>query len=214
MDLSSPISSVIPSAHGAVLAVLARTHEPLSGRQVAALTNGRFGQWRVNEVLGALADAGVVLRESRPPAKLYRLNRDHVAAGGIEALADQWEVLLSRLRAEVAGWKIPVEAAWLFGSAARGEAGPDSDVDLLLLKPPASEHRGSKAEDSWQAQLDTLTEHVHAWTGNSCEVLELTMVELRDAVERDDRLVRDLRDHALPLAGREVRALLRQQVRR
>jgi len=34
MDLSSPISSVIPSAQGAVLAVLARTDEPLSGRAV------------------------------------------------------------------------------------------------------------------------------------------------------------------------------------
>lgn len=70
MDMSSPISSVIPSAHGAALAVLARAEEPLSGRAVATLTNGRFGQWRVNEVLGQLADAGLVLRESRPPAKL------------------------------------------------------------------------------------------------------------------------------------------------
>ena len=76
MDLSSPISSVIPSAHGPVLAVLARTSEPLSGRRVAALTDGKVGQRRANEVLGALADAGIVLREHRPPAKLYRLNRD------------------------------------------------------------------------------------------------------------------------------------------
>jgi hypothetical protein len=41
MDLSDPVSAVIPSAHGAVRAVLARTTEPLSGRKVAVLTDGR-----------------------------------------------------------------------------------------------------------------------------------------------------------------------------
>ena len=38
MDLTDPMQSVIPSAHGAVLSVLARTDEPLSGRRVAELT--------------------------------------------------------------------------------------------------------------------------------------------------------------------------------
>jgi len=35
MDLGSPMSSVVPSAHGPVLAVLARTHAPLTGRTIA-----------------------------------------------------------------------------------------------------------------------------------------------------------------------------------
>lgn len=214
MDLSSPISSVIPSAHGAVLAVLARTDEPLSGRRVAALTNGRFGQWRVNEVLGQLADAGVALRESHPPAKLYRLNRDHVAAAGITALAEQWNTLLSRIRAELDSWQVRPEAAWLFGSAARGEAGSDSDIDILLVRSPTPTLPTGDADQPWQAQVETLTERVSAWSGNPCEVLELTTDELLQAVERDDRLVRDLRDHALPLAGQGVRALLRREVRR
>jgi hypothetical protein len=41
MDLTNPIQSVIPSAHGAVLNVLARTDEPLSGRRIAELTKPR-----------------------------------------------------------------------------------------------------------------------------------------------------------------------------
>ena len=74
MDLANPMQSVIPSAHGAVLGVLARTDEPLSGRRVAELTRPRFTQTRVNAVLQNLAHAGIVLRESHPPANLYRLN--------------------------------------------------------------------------------------------------------------------------------------------
>jgi predicted nucleotidyltransferase len=211
--MSSPISSVIPSAHGAVLAVLARTTEPLSGRRVAALTDGKVGQWRTNEVLGALADAGIVLREHRPPAKLYRLNRDHVAAAGIIALAEQWATLLRRIRDELADWSPPAVTACLFGSAARGQAGPGSDIDILLV--PSDDVAASEdTERAWQEHIDQLTENVRIWSGNTCEVLELTAAELADAVARDDRLVRELRQDAIALTGRDIRSLLRRRAAR
>ncbi len=79
MDLAYPIDSVIPSAHGAVLGVLARTTEPLSGRRIAALTRPRGSQSRVNSVLGHLARDGIAEVESRPPASYYKINREHVA---------------------------------------------------------------------------------------------------------------------------------------
>ncbi len=210
MDLSSPISSVIPSAHGAVLAVLARTTEPLSGRRVAALTDGKVGQWRANEVLGALADAGIVLRELRPPAKLYRLNRDHVAAAGVIALTGQWETLLQRIRDELADWSAAPVSACLFGSAARGEAGASSDIDILLVRTDDMS-ASDGAERAWQEQVDRLTEHVRTWSGNACETLELTAAELSEAIARDDRLVRDLVRDAIALAGQDIRSVLRRQ---
>ena len=86
MKLAHPIQSVIPSAHGAVLGVLARTSEPLSGRRIAALTLPRFSQSRVNRVLAELAQDGIAEVDVRPPARYYRLNREHVAAPGILSL--------------------------------------------------------------------------------------------------------------------------------
>jgi len=207
VDLSSPISSVIPTAQGAVLAVLVRTEQPLSGRQVAALTNGRFGQWRVNEVLGQLAEAGIVHREHHPPAKLYRLNRDHVAAPGIEALASQREVLLARIRSEEAGWEVAADAVWLFGSASRGDGDNSSDVDLLVVRAVSVD---ADSVD-WLRQLDTLSAHVHTWSGNSCEILELTRPELAAMVARGERLVEELRAEAVVLAGKSPRGLLRRR---
>ena len=213
MDLSSPISSVIPSAHGAVLAVLARTTEPLSGRSIAALTDGKVSQRRTNDVLGELAAAGVVLREDRPPAKLYRLNRDHVAAAGITALAEQWDTLVRRIRDDLAGWSPAPVTACLFGSAARGEGGLDSDIDILLV--PGDEVRSSEpSEPVWQELVDSLAERVRVWSGNRCEILELTASELAAAGERGDRLVGDLRQDAIGLVGVDVRTLLRRRVAR
>ena len=39
MDVSNPLSCVVPSAHGPVLAVLAGTTMPLTGRKIAELSN-------------------------------------------------------------------------------------------------------------------------------------------------------------------------------
>lgn len=207
MDLANPVQSVIPSAHGAVLAVLARTTEPLSGRGVAALTRPPFGQRRVNEVLRELADAGVLLRETRPPSNLYLLNRDHVAAPGITALAGMWATLLERMRAELETWQMPAVAVWLFGSVARGEAGADSDIDILLVPSPGARD-SDEGRARWEQQTDRLAAKVRAWSGNACELLEMDPFELQAAAARDDRLVRDLRDQAVVLAGEHPRSVL------
>ena len=213
MDLINPMQSVIPSANGAVLSVLARTDEPLSGHRVAELTRPRFAQTRVNAVLQKLAESGIVLRESRPPANLYRLNKDHVAAEGILALAGMWATLLSRIRAELANWSVPPEAAWLFGSAARREATADSDIDLLVVAP-AGAMQSEETFTVWQLQTDALAENIRAWTGNSCEVLEMDATELDAAVDRDDRLVRELREQAIVLADADARILRRRKLSR
>ena len=40
--------------------------------------------------------------------------------------------MIERLRNQVEGWQLPAAAVSLFGSAARGEAGRESDIDLLV----------------------------------------------------------------------------------
>lgn len=212
MDLSTPMQSVIPSAHGAVLVVLSRTDEPLTGRGVAELTRPKFGYRRVTEVLGQLAEAGVVVRETRPPSHLYRLNNDHVAAEGIRALAGMWAGLLERIRADLSHWPIPPLAAWLFGSAARGEATAASDIDVLLVRP-AGATSTAEALKAWRYRSQALADSVRVWSGNACEILDLDLPELDAAVERDDRLVRDLRDQAIVLVGTDTRTLLRPKKR-
>jgi predicted nucleotidyltransferase len=210
MDLANPMQSVIPSAHGAVLAVLARTDLPLSGHRIAQLTKPRFSQTRVNDVLRHLTESGVVLRERRPPSNLYRLNRDHVAVDGILQLARMSATLVARIRAELENWSLPPQAAWLFGSAARGEGTEQSDIDIFLVLPASD--LDSAAVDIWERQTEVLTEKIMAWSGNRCDVIEMEAAELSAAVERDDLLVRDLREQAVLLAGRDPRDLLRKEL--
>lgn len=203
MELAHPMQSVIPSAHGAVLAVLARTFEPMTGRRIAALTRPRFSQSRVNRVLGELAREGVADVDVRGTAHYYRLNREHVAASGILALASMWQALLDRVRSSLTEWPTQPVATWLFGSAARAEADAASDVDLLVVRPDRPTD-----DEVWQQQLDHLADQVRRWSGNSCGLLMLTESELQTMVQRGDRLVDELRRDAIHLAGAQPGALL------
>ena len=196
MDLSSPISSVIPHSYGPVLAVLARAGRPLSGRQVARLVDGRVGRSRVNAVLAELTASGIVRCSSHPPALLYELNREHVAAPLVVGLADLRAALFHRMRESLGEWPVPPAALWVFGSAARGDGSVDSDIDVLVLRPD-----DEPADDVWSAQLDDFSSKVGQWSGNSCSVLEMTRAELARAVGEDDRIVDELRRDACWIAG-------------
>jgi predicted nucleotidyltransferase len=203
MNLAHPMQSVIPSAHGAVLGVLARTSEPMSGRQIATMTRPRFSQSRVNRVLGELGREGIAEVDPRPPATYYRLNHNHVAAPGILALASMWQMLLDRIRGLLAEWPTLPIAAWLFGSAARADADTQSDLDILLVRPDQMPD-----DEAWQERLDDLVDQIRRWSGSPCEPLVLSETELLAAVRRGDRLVAELRRDAIHLAGVQPHVLL------
>jgi len=200
MDLSNPIRSVVPAAHADVLAVLARTEQPLTGRGVAELTDGRVSQKGVNLVLRALDEAGLVTVETHPPAKLYRLNRQHLAAASIEALATMRERMIDSMRQHLRTWSLPPWGAWLFGSAARGGGDETSDIDVLVVRPDEV----SDDDPRWLEQLERLTDDVAAWTGNRCEIVEYAVEEFRSLMQRSDRLAVDLRSDAIALTDRSL----------
>jgi predicted nucleotidyltransferase len=205
MDLSNPSEAVLPSVRGAVLRVLAGSDALMSGREVAATAGQQVGYRRVSQVLGELVATGFVLRESHPPAYLYRLNRDHVAAEPVLMLADLRGRLMDRISETVGSWKPAPDSLWLFGSAARGEGNADSDVDLLVVRPSAVEGD----DPAWRRQLDHLAERVGAWSGNDCQMIEYPGVELSALVKADDPLIEELRREAIGIAGRPPLEVLR-----
>lgn len=204
VDLSDPLSTVIPCAHGPVLEVLARTDHPLSGRAVAALTDGKVSPARTRQVLADLVVNGLVLAQDAPPARLYRLNREHLAAEAVTALVNLRSTLLARVRATVQSWQPAAHAVWMFGSFARGTSDAGSDIDVLVVRPDSVD-----AEDpAWIAQLAAFANGVFAWTGNSCEIVEYRLADLADSLGA--RLADDLREQALVLIGDSPSTLLRR----
>ena len=117
-----------------------------------------------------------------------------------------WQTLLDRIRASLTEWSTKPIAAWIFGSAARAEADSDSDLDILVVCP-----NRLPDDETWQQQVDDLAARVRSWSGNPGELLVLTETELQTAVQRDDRLVEELRRDAIHLVGARPHVLLRRE---
>jgi hypothetical protein len=135
---------------------------------------GHASEPGVRKAADRLVEQGIVFRQQIGRAKVYRLNRKHVAAPYVEGLAALQDALVDRLRGTLDAWKEPPLLAALFGSAARGEAAPGSDLDLLLVRP------GDVVEESpvWREQVSALEREATEWTGNDARVLEYAEEDL------------------------------------
>jgi predicted nucleotidyltransferase len=173
MDLSQPFRAVTPTLDGDVLTVLARAEEGFSGRQIHRLV-GHGSEQGVRKAVERLARQGVVNKSQIGRANVYRLNREHLAAPHIEGLAFMRTGLLERLRAAIERWQIPPRLALLFGSAARGEAGSSSDLDLLVVR--RADVGGD--DETWVEQLGDLERQATEWTGNDARIVEFDEREL------------------------------------
>lgn len=201
MDFARPFQVVSPTLDGDVLVVLARAEEAFSGRRLHRLV-GRGSEAGVRKAAERLVDQGIVLRSQAGRAKLYRLNRAHLSAEGIELIAAAPSALVMDLRDDIELWRVPPRYAVLFGSVARREAGPRSDLDLLIVRP------GEVEEESptWRRQLGHLERAATAWTGNDARVVELGEDELAGAGPLLNEVLRD----GIELFGslRAMRALI------
>lgn len=193
MDLTHPISTLAPGLNGAVLEVLARTTDPLTGRAVQRLVSRPASQAGVQKALDRLADTGLVRQTRAGRALLHRLNRDHVLAPAVIEIVGLADSIPDRI-AEAVRAQVPrVSKALLFGSVARREARTESDVDLLVIWPDATDE-----DTRWAGSL-AIADRVEALTGNTCLPMVYTEEEYAGLPERAPAFARSLARDAIDL---------------
>jgi predicted nucleotidyltransferase len=203
VDLSQPYTAICPSLEGPVLEVLAHTNRPLTGRDVARLAR-RGSERGVRLVLHRLVAHGLVIAQEAGPASLFVLNRDHVAASIVEGLMRLRAELIERVRREVDGWASQPIHASIFGSAARGDGGSDSDIDLLIVRPDAT----PEDDPRWREQSHLLAEKIERWSGNHASLHELSPAQLRAAARRKEPIITSLSEESITLAGADFADLM------
>src|SRR5690606_7445771 len=97
MNLSEPLDGLTSPVEAAVLRVLSRADAGFSGRQIHALA-GIGSTSSVHRAVTNLARVGLVTSESRPPAIIYRPNRQHVLWPVVELALDARSRALSGIR--------------------------------------------------------------------------------------------------------------------
>jgi len=148
----------------------------------------------VGKVLDDLEAYDVVRRRRIGRAYAVQANPDSGLFDLTRNLFEREEELGARFQRTVQRWcaREGVEYAALFGSAARGELGPDSDVDLLIVsRTPKAVHNA----------IVDLADEVHRLFGRPLSPLVLGPAEFRKV--RSSRLGESLRREGIPLYGRK-----------
>lgn len=201
MDFVRPIEAIVPGARGRVLAVLAETTADLNLRTIAQLAG--ISQAQTSRLLPDLVALGVVERREVPPASLFRLIPEHVASQALLTLARSTDTVLDEMGRRAGALPHPPVSVIVFGSFARREAGADSDIDVVVVRPADVD----EDDDAWSVSLEAWRRDVRRLTGNPVEVLEVSADEAATKlagraqvwadIRRDGRVVHGLDLHQL-----------------
>lgn len=195
MDFVRPIEAVIPGAQGRILAVLIETTAPLNLRTLARLASVSPAQ--ASRVMPDLVDLGLVERYEVPPSSQFLLARSNVAAQAVIELARSRETAAERIGLAAASMATPPESVIVFGSFARGEAGADSDIDVVVVRPDSIDEE----DDEWATALEAWRVEARAITGNSVEIVEVSLSEASSKVRGRTEFWRNVRRDSVSVYG-------------
>lgn len=127
--LDKPLALFYDATRARVLDVLISNPEELSGRAIAR--QSELSPTTTNLALGDLASHGIVSSRTEGRSHLWSLQQGNAVVRQILGLAKLQDERAGRVVVDALGSE-PISVT-LFGSVARGESGPDSDVDILVI---------------------------------------------------------------------------------
>ena len=201
MDFVHPVEAVIPGVQGRVLAVLVDTTAELSLRTLARLAGASVAQ--ASRVLPDLVELGLVERREVPPSSQFRLVRSNVGARAVIDLARSRNTVLESIGVGAAALPIPPASVIVFGSFARGAAGRESDVDVVVVRPD----KISEDDEDWPASIEGWRNEATATAGNTVQILEVSVSEAHAGLRSTKHLWRDIHRDGVVIHGLTIREL-------
>lgn len=181
-----------------VLRELTLHGEPLSASELAERT--ALSRPSAGDAVTKLVELNAVETIGTGRYVQYRLRDSHFLARALQALFRQEARRRTRvfeaLRETAERADPGPRAVWLYGSVARGEDRPGSDLDLLVVPSP-SESRQALGD----LFRDALADLEDRWDLPPCSVVVVTEAEVREGMDDEEEFFLRLRDDAVPVFG-------------
>lgn len=186
-----------------IAAILLKSSEGVSGRGLAALL--KVSTFKVHHSLKFLVAQGILKSSVVGRSHLYRLNHDHVLVRKVilPLLHFQeniyWELgkeILARLKPR------PLSII-LYGSVARGEEKPDSDLDLFLVYRDKDKQKVGRISEN-----ELWMENITRKYGNFVSVRRGTVGQLQWGYKEKDELMCNIVKEGRVIAGLSITDLL------
>lgn len=200
MNLSDPSDLALGQVPARILAALAETSTSLTIRQLAKVSGVSFAS--AQHWVTHWAIRGVVDQRPAGRAVLCSLNREHLMTESLLNLARPRKTMIEAIASEVAGWRQQALSVTAFGSFARGDGDPESDIDLLVI------HTSLDAQ-AFNDQLMDSASLLQRALGNSIQWIAYRDVTWHQMTEHEDPLVAEVHRDAIHIFG-EYLTLLRQ----
>lgn len=144
----SLISLLLPEYRRRILELLLlNPTEPLHGREIARRTDLPAGA--TMRELSKLAQAGLLTRTNRGNQRIYQADTTCPIFHELSSILLKTSGIAVLLSEAIAPLDDDIVIAFIFGSTARNQAAPTSDVDLMLIGPAHFDH---VVEHLWPAQ--------------------------------------------------------------
>lgn len=201
--LKCPLDWILAvSSHIAILRVLKDSPHGMSGRAVAR--EAGFTHQAVREAIAKLEEMRILQRLGSGKVQFIRMNFEHAMVRDVilpmfRAESQAMGKLRASIQEEFAG---KARSATIFGSVARGEEDPTSDLDLLLVAPPGGKQKLSDLAS--ELGQKALSEY-----GIRVSPIVLTVPELRQRARRSEPLLTNIIAEGFDLLDGRLGDLLR-----
>ncbi|HUO43496.1 MAG TPA: nucleotidyltransferase domain-containing protein [Burkholderiales bacterium] len=131
MNTANPVELLFGTYRRQILALLLLRDEGFHVREIARLTRVPAGS--LHRELRALADAGLLLRETAGNQVRYQANRRSLIYPELAEIFRKTVGLADVVRDALAPFANKIAIAFIFGSVARGKETASSDIDVIIL---------------------------------------------------------------------------------
>lgn len=200
MDFRTPVEALIPGAQGRILAALLHADDPLPIRHLARLAGVSPNQGAL--VVRRLHELGLVDRTEAGTASLVALVSESPVVVALRKVADLRTQTLEAWRSEARRLDLHPAMLLVYGSWARGTAGPGSDVDVLAVLPSqVDEH-----------DADRMRRALGRWTDSASRVaglpVSLVVLDPEEVEHVSDSFRREATRDGVVLLGHEPQKVL------